>query len=194
MALLGCPTGHTASDPLHNSTTYSYNYFGDLVAVMDPLLNTSRFAPDSIGRRLSVTDALNETTSYQYDALDRATFVGFGTQPGPTYESQINYVYDGYDRLLAAADSVTGANLCPTVLTNATICHTYNDLTRTSTETTPQGTVTYTSDLAGLRSTMTVTGQPTVSDTFDFANLLTKISQATTPTATVTNFAYAAAI
>jgi|SRR5579859_2706425 len=110
-------------------------------------------------------------TTLNYDALNRTTFVGFGTVLGNpnSYESTISYTYDGYDRVLQATDSVAG-----------NITHTYNDLTRTYSETTPQGAVTYTSDLAGRRLTMAVAGQLPVSYSYyDPSNRLKQITQGT---------------
>ena len=50
-------------------------------------------------------------------------------------------------------------------------------------ETTPQGSVSYTYDLADRRSTMTVSGQPAVTYGYDAANRLRTVTQGT---ATVT--------
>lgn len=184
----------TVQDPSQQGTglmtSYVYDNMDRVIARIDPLQRQESYQYDLGGNLTQYTDRRGKVATLTYDALDRTTFAGFGTQPGPTYESTISYAYDKYDRLLATADSLAGSNLCSTVLAGASICHTYNDLTRTYTETTPQGTITYNADLAGRRSTMTVAGQPTVSYTFDFANRLTQISQATTPTATVTSFSY----
>jgi RHS repeat-associated protein len=174
-------------------TSYVYDNMDRVITRTDPLQRQESYQYDLAGNLTQYTDRRGKVTSFTYDGLDRTTFVGFGTQPGPTYESQISYKYDGYDRLLAAVDSIAGANVCPDVATGASICRTYNDLTRTYTETTPQGSIVYTADLAGRRQTMTVGGQPAVSYTFDPANRLTQISQATTPAPAVTNFTYDAA-
>lgn len=62
---------------------------------------------------------------------------------------------------------------------NGTITRTYDGLDRLSSETTPQGSVSYTYDDAGRRSTMTVAGQSAVNYTYDNANRLTQIAQGT---------------
>src|SRR5689334_9484326 len=90
----------------------------------------------------SHTDRRGKVTAYQYDALNRRTFVGFG-QSGATYESTINYTWDGGNRLTQVADSMAG-----------TITRTPDGLDRLSSETTPQGSVGYTYDNAGRRLTM----------------------------------------
>src|SRR5439155_12848979 len=58
------------------------------------------------------------------------------------------------------------------------ITRTYDSLNRRTSETTPQGSVSYTYDTAGRRATMTVTGQPSsVVYSYDNANRLTQITQ-----------------
>ncbi|MFQ5683983.1 MAG: hypothetical protein ACE5HC_12005 [Candidatus Binatia bacterium] len=56
---------------------------------------------------------------------------------------------------------------------------TYDGLDRLTSETTPQGSVSYTYDAAGRRTSMTVSGQPSVVYSYDNANRLTQISQGT---------------
>src|SRR5207244_7680216 len=53
----------------------------------------------------------------------------------------------------------------------------YDGLNRITSETTPQGSMSYTYDSAGRRATMTVFGQSTVSYSYDNANRLTQITQ-----------------
>jgi YD repeat-containing protein len=74
-----------------------------------------------------VTDRKSQTTSLTYDALDRLTQRTF--QGGAT----IAYTWDAGHRLTQVVDSVAG-----------TISRTYDGLDRLLTETTPNGTVTYT--------------------------------------------------
>jgi len=105
-------------------------------------------------------------TTYDYDPLDRLQFVGYNTVPGPVYDSTIRYTYDKADRLLQAVDTIAG-----------TITRSYNDQTRTMTETTPNGSITYVTDEVGRQKTKTVAGQPVVSYTFDDANRLKQITQ-----------------
>src|SRR5689334_2659472 len=57
--------------------------------------------------------------------------------------------YDAGNRLTQAADSVSG-----------TIARGYDLLDRMTSETTPQGSISYTYDAANRRATMTVAGQP----------------------------------
>ena len=100
-------------------------------------------------------------TNYDpYDALNRRRTV--------TYQdsSTTNYTYDGGNRLTQINDSIAGL-----------ITRGYDDLDRLTSETTPQGSVTYTYDKASRRETMTVAGQPDVIYTYDDANRLTQITQ-----------------
>jgi RHS repeat-associated protein len=60
-----------------------------------------------------------------------------------------------------------------------TITEAYDNLDRLTSETTPQGQISYGYDLAGRRATMTVAGQPQVNYTYDNANRLTQIAQGT---------------
>jgi YD repeat-containing protein len=60
-----------------------------------------------------------------------------------------------------------------------TITRAYDDLDRLTSETTPQGSVSYGYDAAGRRTSMTVAGQPQVTYTSDNANRLTQIAQGT---------------
>jgi len=142
-----------------------------VVTRTDPLQRQEFYQYDLTGNLTQFTDRRGIATTFQYDTLYRPTSVSFET------ESSITYTHDGYDRLLDVADTVAGTNLCPAVLAGASICRSYNDLLRTSSETTPQGSISYAFDYAGRRKRMTVAGQPDVNYTFDLANRLTQISQ-----------------
>src|SRR5689334_18859268 len=60
-----------------------------------------------------------------------------------------------------------------------TITEAYDNLDRLTSETTPQGQISYGYDLAGRRASMTVAGQPQVTYSYDNANRLTQIAQGT---------------
>ncbi|HXH81927.1 MAG TPA: RHS repeat domain-containing protein, partial [Candidatus Tectomicrobia bacterium] len=66
---------------------------------------------------------------------------------------------------------------------------TYDGLDRLTQETTPNGTVSYTYDAAGRRTSMTVSGQATVTYGYDTADRLTSITQGSQ----TVSFAYDAA-
>jgi YD repeat-containing protein len=69
------------------------------------------------------------------------------------------------------------------------IARQYDGMNRLTQEITPQGTVNYTYDAAGRRTTLQVAGQPVINYTWDDANRLVQMSQGTSSIA----FAYDAA-
>lgn len=171
-------------------TEMTYDDNGNLLSLKDARNQTTSFTYDNMDRVLSRTDSLQGVTSTQtleydrkgnptkvvdrrgkvttleYDALDRPTFAGFGATAGPTYESTINYTYDPYNRLTQVVDSVSG-----------TISINYDDLARTISETSPQGTVGLSLDQGGRVIGKTVTGQAAISYAYDKANRLLNITQ-----------------
>ena len=113
------------------------------------------------------TDWRGKVAKYQYDSLDRRIFTGYGYN-GSSYESTINLAFDKGDHLTQAVDSIAG-----------TITRGYDLLDNLTSETTPQGTVGYSYDLASRRSTMSVSAQSGTSYTWDDANRLSGITQGT---------------
>jgi RHS repeat-associated protein len=157
------------------NTSYVYDNMDRVITRTDALLRQESYQYDLAGNLIQFNDRRGKITTYNYDGLDRTTFVGFGTVFGNpnTYESTINYTYDGGDRVTQATDSAGPG-----------VTRTYNDVTRTYAETSSQGSTTYGTvtsvlDAAGRRSSMTVAGQTGVSYTYDNANRLTQISQGT---------------
>lgn len=158
-------------------TIYTYDNMDHLLTRKDPLGNTECYGTfsgascqtngyDGLGNLLQFTDRRGKVTTFNYDSLNRLSFVGYGTQPGPTYESTVNYTYDAGNRLTQAVDSLSG-----------TITRSFNGLDRLTSETNPWGSIGSTYDLAGRRQTMTVAGQPAINYTFDSGDRLTQISQ-----------------
>ena len=93
---------------------------------------------DLNGNVTQLTDRKGQVTTITYDGLNRPTFVGYGTQPGPAYQSTVNYTFDTGSRLTGVTDSITGS-----------ISRTYDGLNHLLSETTPLGSVAYTYDLDG---------------------------------------------
>jgi RHS repeat-associated protein len=171
------------------SLTYDPN--GNVLTQVDQNLNTITFKYDVRNRLSTRIDALGQSSTQGYepggianqnidrkgqlsavtsfDALGRAVQMGYGaTAASPTaFRSTVTNTWDAGNRLTKVVDSVSG-----------TITRTYDDWDQLLTETTPQGSVSYTYDAGGRRSTMTVQGQPPVSYTWDAANRLTQIQQA----------------
>ena len=144
----------TVTDANHNSTAYGYNNMDRPTNRTDPLGRTESFQYDLGGNLVQFTDRRGKVAQYGYDALNRITSVQFGVTAPNTYESQITYAYDAGNRPTQISDSAAG-NITPQ----------FDGLDRLTQEATPQGSVSYTYDLAGRRSAMTVQGQPAISYT-----------------------------
>lgn len=171
----------TVTDARNNVTTFTYNNMDRVATRKDPLLRTQSYVYDLAGNLTKLTDRRGKVTNFSYDNLDRHTFSGFGavTQGQNTvYESTVTNGYDGADGITSITDSLSGA-----------VSFGYDNAARITSETTPQGNVSYTYDNAGRRLTMTVSGQPTVNYGYDAANRLTSITKG----ATAVGFSYDAA-
>jgi RHS repeat-associated protein len=147
-------------------TVYTYDSFDHLQTRTDPLSRQESYVFDPLGNLIGFTDRRGKVATFQYDGINRRTFAGYGMLAGPTYESTINYTYDGGDRLSNIVDSTSG-----------TVTPVFDGLNRLTSETTPQGSVTFQYDNDSRLQTATVTGQPTVSYYFDNASRLSQISQ-----------------
>ena len=156
------PNGNLLSvtDAKNGVTVYTYNNMDRLATRTDPLLRPESYLYDNNGNLGQFTDRKSQVSTYTYDALNRRTGV---TYAGP---STTAYTYDKGNRLTQIVDSISG-----------TITRTYDGLDRPTSETTPQGSVSYPSDNAGRRTSMTVAGQPTINYFYDNANRVTQITQ-----------------
>jgi RHS repeat-associated protein len=153
-----------------NKTVYTYDNFDHLQTRTDPLTRQESIF-DQLGNLTSFTDRRGKVATYLYDGINRRTFAGFGTLPGPTYESTVNYTYDGGDRLSKVVDSTSG-----------TITPVFDGLDRLTSETTPQGSVAYQYDNDSNLKIATVTGQAAVNYYYDNANRPYKVTQGSTNT------------
>jgi YD repeat-containing protein len=150
----------------NNKTVYTYDNFDHLQTRTDPLLRQEAYVFDQLGNLTSFTDRRSKLSTYLYDGIDRRTFAGYGTLPGPSYESTINYTYDGGNRPSKVVDSTSG-----------TITPAFDGLDRLTSETSTQGSVAYQYDNDSRLQTATVAGQPTVNYYFDNASRLYKVTQ-----------------
>jgi len=156
----------TVTDANQHTTTFTYNNM-DLAATReDPLKNTASYQYDLNGNLIQLTDRKGQVTTINYDGVNRPTFVGYGTQAGPTYQSTVSYTWDAGNRLTGVSDSIAG-----------TISRSYDGLNGLLSETTTLGSVGYTYDADERRQTMTVSGQTAVNYTWDNDSRLTAIAQ-----------------
>ena len=161
-------------------TVYTYDSFDHLQTRTDPLTRQESYVFDQLGNLTSFTDRRGKVTTNQYDGLGRRTFVGYGTLPGPTYESTVNYTYDGGNRLTKVVDSSSG-----------TTTPVFDGLNRLTSETTPTGSVSYQYDNGGRRTSTTVAGQTSNCYSYDNASRLTGVGQGACPVSTnTTGFTY----
>jgi RHS repeat-associated protein len=163
------------TDALNHTTAYTYDNMDRMLTRTDPLLRQESYTYDLHGNLASSTDRKGQTTSLTYDPLNRPKLIGYNMMVNggvTSYESTIDYTYDAASRMTQVVDSSGG-----------TITEAYNDLDLLTTETTPQGSITYDHDVAGRRTSMTVpcsTGSPAcapLSYTYDNANRLTQLAQ-----------------
>jgi RHS repeat-associated protein len=124
----------TATDPLTNTTTFSWCGCGELLSVIDALTNVTTFNYDNQSRLTNVTRPDTSSLTYQYDLSGRLTnlFDGSGRSVQLFYNNQglvttasnvygpvFQAVYDALDR--------------PTIVTDAdnlTLTNTYDKLNR----------------------------------------------------------------
>jgi RHS repeat-associated protein len=119
-------------------------------------------------------------TGARYDGLNRARFIGYGaTAAAPTtYRNGVRYTWDGGDRVTKIESGRCAGVDCETFTVESVIDRVFDDLDRLRQETSAQGQVDYTYYATGLRETMTVAGQPTITYFYDPANRLTSVQQA----------------
>jgi RHS repeat-associated protein len=158
----------TFEDGRGNTTQFGYDLRNRVSSKTDPLTKDESYEYDAIGNRTRVTDREGQVSSYGYDFLDRMISAGFGaTTANPTaFTSTVTYTWDAGNRLTDAVDSVSG-----------TVARDFDGLDRLIEEVSPQGQINYAYYANGLRQTMTVQGQPSVSYSYDDASRLTQISQ-----------------
>jgi RHS repeat-associated protein len=161
----------TVQDARHQDTTVQASYVYDAMdrvqSRTDQLGRQQFYSYDKNGNLISFTDRNSKLTTFAYDGFNRRTFAGFGTVGNPpTYESTINYTYDVAGRVTQIVDSASG-----------TIGYSYDDISRTATETIGTRSVTAAVDAIGRVTSMALTGQPQVTYQYDSANRLLQIQK-----------------
>ena len=192
----------SVTNPLGQQTRYGYDGLDRLLQITDPIGGIIGFSHDPNGNLLTVTDARGSVTGYVYDSMDRVVSRADPLQRSETYGydaggnptdvtnrkgqpttvaydllgrptavtyadgASVAYVWDAGNRVIQVIDSTAGSQT-----------RDYDLLDRMVLETTPQGSVSYSYDTAGRRTSMTVSGQTPVTYSFDAANRLTQIMQ-----------------
>ena len=154
--------GNVTSVTLPSTGTigYSYDVRNRLVKRTDALGKSESWAYDGTGNVLTHTDRKGQTTTYSYDALGRRI------QSAYADGSAIVATYDAGNRMTELNDSANGI-----------LQFGWNGLDELTQAVSPQGTVDYTYDAAGRRTSMTAGSQTTVDYTYDNANRLTGLTQ-----------------
>ncbi len=124
----------TVTDPLGNTTTFTYDPLGNLVSMTDALLQTTIYTYDELGRQVTMTDPLGRASWTCYDAASRIvrTVVnasGDGTTPVTDPCDSANYVpasETDRDRVTSFVFDEVG-NLLATIDPAGTIKRTYYD-------------------------------------------------------------------
>ena len=168
------------TEPNGARTVFDYDSNGNMLNVLAPS-GLTQFTYDSMDRLKTRTDSLNKTENYFYNAagaLDHVTdrksqtltygYDTLGRSVNVTYHdgSLITLVLDNTDRVTAINDSANG---------NISLTPNLQDLAQS--ETAPQGSVSYSYNLAGQRLTMTGTGIPGVGYLYDPAGRIRQITQ-----------------
>jgi len=136
------------TDQMGRVETYEYDYNDNLIKVVDRKGQVTTYTYDRLNRIVRVEYADGSFTTYTYDAVGRLTYI-YDSLSGP-----IEYVYSDtgcYAGCVGVTDKVVQ-------------------------EITPLGSISYTYDALGRRTSMTVAGQPAVNYQYDAAGRLTGIS------------------
>ncbi|MBI3377424.1 MAG: RHS repeat protein [Nitrospirae bacterium] len=157
-SLLNVTTQKT--DPLGNTTTYTYDSNRNLITETDPLGSTTIYTYDTSGNRTSATNALGNTTAYTYNTFGQITSITDSQNKVTTY------TYDAKGNLLTTTDA-SGAvtqyqydskgNLIQLITPNSQLTTlTYDQYNNPITITDPTGAVTtFTYDISGNLLTLT---------------------------------------
>ncbi len=196
---------NTVTDPNGNVTAYGYDNDGRLTTVTDALLHQTTYTYDVAGNKLTSTDPDGKTTTYTYDADGNVltktdplshtwtyTYVaGHLAKQVDANGQETDYTYDSLGRLIIEAFPGSSAttlqwsfdpdgNLQQTVDGTGTTTYRYDALDRLTEKDLPGGSkLSYSYDLAGNRTGLTLPGQSTaIQYAYDHADLLTSVADA----------------
>ncbi|MDD4957701.1 MAG: DUF6531 domain-containing protein, partial [Candidatus Omnitrophica bacterium] len=166
-------------DPEDITTTYTYNYYGDITKETDGVGNYIEYTYDNLGRMISSKygdlSGYDTATTYEYDGLGR---LKKKTYPDSSYEE---YTYDKNSNLLNFKD----ANGHETD-------YEYNALNQCVSVTDPESKVTeYDYDAFGNMTELTryVNGNP-VTTYYEYNDHYNRLTKVTDPTSEITEFTY----
>ncbi len=151
----------SVTDPAGRLHQFAYNPRHATVDDTDPLNQHEAYVYDGKHNVIQKTDRKGQVTTYAYDALERLTSTTYADG------GVVTVGYDGANRPVTVVDSHNG-----------TLGFGYDLHDRIVMATTPAGSVAYTYHANGLRQSMTVAGQPTLTYGYDAANRLVRIDQA----------------
>lgn len=180
------------TDPLNNTTSYTYDSQGNMLTKTEPGIGTTTYTYDSKGNILTLKDPLNQTTTYTYNSYGQIlTVTGAPGNTTNTYDTKGNlltstdpssaltqYGYDTKGNLTFITDA---RNKVTTLVYDAAT----NDLTSITLPTT--AVIQFTYDANGNLLTATDAASKVTSYTYDGNNRLATI---TDPLTNVTTYTY----
>jgi RHS repeat-associated protein len=148
--------------PKGNVTRYDYDSRDRLIKRTDALGKVETHAYDANSNLIKSTDRKGQVTTYQYDANDRLVSTTYADG------KVVTSTYDDEDRLISLNDTAPGAGQHN---------FTYDILDRLTQETNPRGTVSYSYDVLGRRTSLKVNNQRTLNYSYDDNDRLTAITE-----------------
>lgn len=155
------PNGNllTVTDAKNQTITYTYDVSNNVASMTDQLGKTESYGYDYNQNVAQVTDRKGQITTFTYDYFNRPINATFADG------SSTRYAYDAAGRLAETNDTASGI-----------ISYGYDNLDRVTNETTEQGSIIYSYDATGRRTSMTVAGQRTINYTYDADSKLTDLN------------------
>lgn len=187
-ALSGITTpAHNALDQLssvkdqrNNTTTYTYNAFGDVTGETNPDRGTISYTVDKAGNVTQRIDARSIVTNYTYDAINRLTSVAYPSDSSLAVSLT-------YDSSSGCGTSYIG-HLCSVTDAAGTMAYQYDVLGRVTQEKDTRGalnfTTSYSYDLAGNITGLTLPSGRSVSYTRDANGYVSGVSALVNGTST----------